>query len=225
VTKAKAGVVQAQDALNEAKAAVANAQAALAKEKAADDLAKTREQMFLNVSKLSTDAISRLRVDEAIQQRLEADAAVRQADEGLKQAQAAEQGSRSALAAAQAVMSQAEAAALLAKFAVAVAESAVPGVEAQLDDARFNGGQFVTAGTIPTTSAAGSTGAYAVRILFSDEAAARNLSLGSRGTAAIYTKVGAPFHIISKVTIRDEEVAALRHAQRRQRLSPRCDPV
>jgi multidrug resistance efflux pump len=286
--KAKAGVVQAQDALTEAKAATANAQAALAKEKAADELAKTREQMFINVSKLGADAISRLRVDEAIQQRMEADAAVRQAEEGLKQAQAAEQEAKSALAAAQAVTSQTEAAALQARFAVAVANSAVPGVEAQLDDARFNlaqckmtapadgyvvnwqvqvgtmlapspvaaagtfvetsstyiaavfsqnylnnvrpgddvelvldpypgrlftgkvdsviaasgGGQFVTTGTIPTTSTAGSTGAYAVRILFSDEAAGRNLAMGSGGAAAIYTKVGQPFHIISKVAIR-----------------------
>jgi multidrug resistance efflux pump len=288
VTKAKAGVVQAQDALNQAKAAAANTQAALAKEKAADDLAKTREQMLLTVRKLGADAISRLRVAEAIQQHLEADAAVRQAEQGLKQAQAAERESRSALAAAEAVASQAEAAALQAQFAVAVAKSAVPGVEAQLDDARFNlaqckmtapadgyvvnwqvqvgtmlvpspaaaagtfvetsrtdvaavfsqnylsnvrpgddvelvldpypgrlfagkvdaviaasgGGQFVTTGTIPTTSAAGSTGTYAVRILFSDEAAARNLSLGSGGAAAIYTKAGQPFHIISKVAIR-----------------------
>jgi membrane fusion protein (multidrug efflux system) len=288
VTKAKAEVGQAQDALNEAKAATANAQAALAKEIAADDLAKTREQMFLTVRKLGADAISRLRVDEAIQQRLEADAAVRQAEEGLKQAQAAEQESRSALAAAQAVMRQAEAAALQAQFAVAVAKSAVPGVEAQLDDARFNlaqcrirapadgyvvnwqvqvgtmlvpspaaaagtfietsstnvaavfsqnylgnvrpgddvelvldpypgrlftgkvdsviaasgGGQFITTGTIPTTAKVGSTGAYAVRINFSDEATARNLAMGSGGAAAIYTKVGKPFHIISKVAIR-----------------------
>jgi multidrug resistance efflux pump len=288
VMKAKAGVVQAEDALNESRAAAANAQAALAKAKAADELAKTREQMFLNVSKLSTDAISRLRVDEAIQQRMEADAAVRQAEEGVKQAQAAEQESRSALAAARAVVSQAEAAALQAQFAVAVAESAVPGVKAQLDDARFNlaqckmtapadgyvvnwqvqvgtmlvpspsaaagtyvetsstdiaavfsqnylgnvrpgddvelvldpysgrlftgkvdsviaasgGGQFITTGTIPTTAKVGSTGAYAVRINFSDEATARNLAMGSGGTAAIYTKVGQPFHIISKVTIR-----------------------
>jgi len=288
VTKAKAGVVQAQDALNEAKAATANAQAALAKEKAADDLARTREQMFLNVRKLGADAISRLRVDEATQQRLEADAAVRQAEEGLRQAQAAEQESRSALAAAQAVMGQAEAAALQAQFAVAVAKSAVPGVEAQLDDARFNlaqckirapsdgyvvnwqvqvgtmlvpsptaaagtfvetsstdvaavfsqnylsnvragddvelvldpypgrlftgkvdtviaasgGGQFMTTGTIPTTAKAGSTGAYAVKILFSEREASRNLAMGSGGSAAIYTKVGKPFHIISKVAIR-----------------------
>jgi len=71
--KANAGVVQAEDALNEAKAAAANAQAVLAKAKAADDLAKTREQMFLTVRKLGADAISRLRVDEAIQQRVEAE--------------------------------------------------------------------------------------------------------------------------------------------------------
>jgi multidrug resistance efflux pump len=288
VTNAKAGVLQAEDALNEAKAAAANAQAALAKAKAADELAKIREQMFLNVRQLGADAISRLRVVEATQQRMEADAAVSQSDEGLKQAQAAEQASRSAVAAAQAVTSQAEAAALQARFAVAVAKSAVPGVEAQLDDARFNlaqcrltapadgyvvnwqvqvgtmlvpsptaaagtfvetsstyiaavfsqnylgnvrsgddvelvldpypgrlftgkvdsviaasgGGQFTTTGTIPTTAKAGSTGAYAVRINIGDEASARNLAMGSGGAAVIYTKVGQPFHIISKVAIR-----------------------
>ena len=53
-----------------------------------------------------------------------------------------------------------------------------------------------------SSQAEGSTGAYAVRINFSDEATAWNLAMGSGGAAAIYTKVGQPFHIISKVAIR-----------------------
>jgi len=64
------------------------------------------------------------------------------------------------------------------------------------------GGQFTTGGIIPTSADVSSTGANAVKIVFNDAAFARNLSMGSGGTAAIYTMVGKPFHIISKVAIR-----------------------
>jgi membrane fusion protein (multidrug efflux system) len=64
------------------------------------------------------------------------------------------------------------------------------------------GGQFAVSGNIPNAANIGSYGLYAVKILFDDETVARNLSLGSGGTAAIYTKRGKPVHIISKVTMR-----------------------
>jgi multidrug resistance efflux pump len=288
VTKAKDGVAQAQAAVDQAKAAVANAQASLNKAKAADELAKTQEQIALNIQRADVAAISQLKVAEAKQQRQEADAAVQQAAAAVTQAQAAEQQATAALAAAQSAEQQAEAAARQAAFAVVVAQSGVPAVEAQLGDARFNlaqcrmtapadgyvvnwqvqvgtmlvpvplaaagtfvdtssiavgavfpqnwtlnvkpgddvelvldpypgrlftgkvdavipasgGGQFTTSGDIPTAARVGSTGAYAVKILFDDPAVSRNLSIGSGGSAAIYTHVGKPTHIISKVAIR-----------------------
>ena len=63
-------------------------------------------------------------------------------------------------------------------------------------------GQFAPSGTIPNAASIGSDGLYAVRIKFDDAAAAKNLSLGSGGTAAIYTTHGKPVHVISKVVIR-----------------------
>ena len=64
------------------------------------------------------------------------------------------------------------------------------------------GGQFTTSGKIPNAADVGSSGVYAVKILFTDAAVARKLSLGSGGTVAIYTKWGKPAHIVSKITIR-----------------------
>ena len=64
------------------------------------------------------------------------------------------------------------------------------------------GGQFAPSGTIPNAASMGSDGLYAVRINFDDAAVARNLSLGSGGTAAIYTTHGKPVHVISKVAMR-----------------------
>ncbi len=46
------------------------------------------------------------------------------------------------------------------------------------------------------------TGYGQVRIVLDDEAFARKLSLGGAGTTAIYTTVGNPFHIITKITMR-----------------------
>ena len=68
--------------------------------------------------------------------------------------------------------------------------------------AASGGGQFTVSGSIPNAANVGSYGLYAVKISFADEAVARNLSLGSGGSAAIYTKHGKPVHIISKVTMR-----------------------
>jgi multidrug resistance efflux pump len=263
----KANVKQAQAGLTTANAAVPNAQANLAKAMAADDLAKTQEQIALNIQRADKAAISLLNVAKATQERQEADAAAQQAEAGVAQAQASAQ--------------QAEA-------AVQVAQSNVPVVEAQLEDARFNlaqckmtapgdgyvvnwqvqvgtmlvpapiaaagtfvnvsdiavaavfpqnwlanvqpgddvemvlnpypgklffgkvdyvipatgGGQFTTGGTIPNAARVGSDGLYAVRINFTDEAVARKLSLGSGGSAVIYTHAGKATHVISKVVIR-----------------------
>jgi membrane fusion protein, multidrug efflux system len=263
----KANVKQAQAGLATANSAVPNAQANFAKAVAADDLAKTQEQIALNIQRADKAAISLLNVAKATQERQEADAAVQQAEAGVTQAQASVQ--------------QAEA-------AVQVAQANVPVVEAQLEDARFNlaqckmtapgdgyvvnwqvqvgtmlvpapiaaagtfvnvsdiavaavfpqnwlanvepgddvemvlnpypgklffgkvdyvipasgGGQFTTGGTIPNAARVGSDGLYAVRINFTDQAVARKLSLGSGGSAVIYTRAGKATHVISKVVIR-----------------------
>jgi membrane fusion protein, multidrug efflux system len=244
--------------VNQAKAAAESAQANVAKAQAAAALAKTQEQIALNVQQQNAAAISKLTVAQAVQQREEADAAV----------------------------AQAQAAAVQAAAAVVAAESAVPGIEAQLGEARFNlsqckmaaptdgyvvnwqvqvgtmlapvpiaaagtfvdtssiqvlalfpqnyltnvkpgddvemvldpypgrlftgkvdtvipatgGGQLAPSGDIPT--AVKSTGAWAVKIVFDNQAVARQLAIGSGGSAAIYTRVGKPTHIISKVTMR-----------------------
>jgi multidrug resistance efflux pump len=263
----KATVKQAEDSLRAANAVIANAQANVAKAKAADELAKTQEQIALNTQRADAGAISVLNVAKARQERQEADAAVEQAEASVTQAQAS---------------------ALQAASAVQVAQSNVPAIEAQLDDARFNlaqckmtapgdgyvvnwqvqvgtmlvalpiapagtfvitsdtsvaavfpqnwlsnvqpgddvemvlnpypgrlflgkvdyvisatgGGQFTTSGTIPNAARIGSDGLYAVRINFTDEAVARKLSLGSGGSAVIYTHAGKATHVISKVAIR-----------------------
>jgi len=244
--------------VDQAKAAAANAQANVTKAKAADALAKTQEQIALNIQQQNAAAISKLTVAQATQQREEADAAV----------------------------AQAQAAAVQADAAVITAESAIGGIEAQLGDARFNlsqckmtapadgyvvnwqvqvgtmlapapiaaagtfvdtssiqvfalfpqnyltnvrpgdavemvldpypgrlftgkvdavipaagGGQLTPSGNIPTSTK--STGAWAVKIVFDNSAVAQRLSIGSGGSAAIYTRVGKPTHIISKVTMR-----------------------
>jgi membrane fusion protein, multidrug efflux system len=264
---AKANVKQAEAAVVTANAAVPNAEANLAKTKAADELAKTQEQIALNIQRQDKAAISVLNVAKATQEREQADAAVQQAE---------------------AAVVQAKSSALQAAAAVQVAMSNVPAVESQLQDARFNlaqckmtapgdgyvtnwqvqigtmlvpmplaaagtfvnvsdtavaavfpqnwlanvepgdevemvlnpypgqlflgkvdyiipatgGGQFTTSGTIPNAARIGSDGLYAVRINFSDNTVARKLSLGSGGSAAIYTNKGNATHVISKVAIR-----------------------
>jgi multidrug resistance efflux pump len=138
VVKARADVSQAQAALVQAKAGVASGQAALNRSKAQDDLARTQEQIALNLQKTDSGAISVLKVAEAVQNRQAADAAVKQSEASLQQAQAAEKQAEAALAQAQAGLQQAEAADRQALFAVKIAQSNVPAVQAQLDEARFN---------------------------------------------------------------------------------------
>jgi multidrug resistance efflux pump len=284
VIKAKDQVTEAESAVEQAKAGVANAEAVLAKAKAADVLAKTTEQIEVGLQRVQEGAISKLKVDRAIQLRQEADAAVEEAGAGTKEAYAGEQHSISVLAAARSAMNEAQAAAQQATLAVLVSRTSVPVVQAQLDNARFNlaqckmtapsdgylvnwqvqvgtmlapsaaagtfidtssiqvlalfpqnyltnvrqgdhvelvldrypgrlftgkvdavipavgGGQLAPSGNIPT--AAQSTGAAAVKIVLNDPAVARKLSLGLGGTAAIYTDVGKPTHIISRVSLR-----------------------
>jgi membrane fusion protein (multidrug efflux system) len=138
VVKARAGVTQAQAALDQAKAALANAQADLVKTRAQDDLAKTQEQIALNLQKTDAGAISVLKVAEATQNRLAMDAAVNQAVAGVAQTKAALQQAVAGLAGAEAAQQQAEAAERQAAFTLKVAQSNVPAVQAQVDDARFN---------------------------------------------------------------------------------------
>jgi len=47
-----------------------------------------------------------------------------------------------------------------------------------------------------------SIGMFAVKIRFDSDADPQTLSMGSGGTAAIYTNKGKPVHIISKVALR-----------------------
>jgi multidrug resistance efflux pump len=138
VVKATAGVTQAQAALSQAMAAVVNAQANLNKVNAQDDLAITQEQIALNLQKMDSGAISTLKVAEATQNRHAADAALNQAEAALTEAQASQQQTQAGLAAAKSTQQQAEAAARQAAFTLKVAQSNVPAVQAQLDEARFN---------------------------------------------------------------------------------------
>jgi hypothetical protein len=48
----------------------------------------------------------------------------------------------------------------------------------------------------------GSKGFLVVRVLLDDEKLAAELPLGGAATTAIYTKVGGPFHVISKIALR-----------------------
>jgi multidrug resistance efflux pump len=131
-------VTQAEAALNQARAAVVNSQANLNKVKAQDDLAITQEQIALNLQRMDSGAISTLRVAEVTQNRQAAEAAVKQAEAALTEAQASQQQTQAGLAAAKSIQLQAEAADRQAAFSLKVAQSNVPAVEAQLDDARFN---------------------------------------------------------------------------------------
>jgi membrane fusion protein (multidrug efflux system) len=263
----KANIKQAEAGLATANAAVPNAQANLAKAVAADDLAKTQEQIALNIQRADRAAISLLNVAKAAQERQEADATVQQALAGVAQSQAAAEQAAAGLQVAQANVPVVEAQLEDARFNLAQCKMTAPGdgyivnwqvqvgtmlVPAPLaaagtfvnvsdiavaavfpqnwlanvqpgDDVELvlnpypgrlffgkvdyvipatGGGQFTTSGTVPNAARVGSDGLYAVRINFTDEAVARKLSLGSGGSAVIYTRVGKATHVISKVAIR-----------------------
>jgi multidrug resistance efflux pump len=137
VAKAKSGVAQAVAAENQAKAAVVNAQASLVKVKAQDDIARTEEQIALNLQKTDAGAISALKVVQATQKRNESAAAVKQAEAAVVESTAAEQQAQAALGVAQSAELQADAAQQQATFALKVAEANVPVVQATLGDSRF----------------------------------------------------------------------------------------
>jgi multidrug resistance efflux pump len=137
VAKAKSGVTQAVAAVNQAKAAVVNAQANLVKVKAQDDIARTEEQIALNLQKTDSGAISALKVVQATQKRNESAAAVKQSEAAVGEATAAEQQTQAALGVAQSAEQQADAAQQQATFTLKVAEANVPVVQATLDDSRF----------------------------------------------------------------------------------------
>jgi multidrug resistance efflux pump len=63
-------------------------------------------------------------------------------------------------------------------------------------------GQFMPTGYLPEAASVGSKGFLVVRIRLDDEDLAKKLPLGAAGTTAIYTDVGKPFHLISKITVR-----------------------
>jgi len=110
-------VKQAEAGLATANAAVRTRRPISPKQRAADDLAKTQEQIALNIQRADKARDQRAHVAKATQERQEADAAVQQAEAGVTQAQASAQ---------------------QAAAAVQVAQSNVPVAEAQLEDARFN---------------------------------------------------------------------------------------
>lgn len=63
-------------------------------------------------------------------------------------------------------------------------------------------GQLTPEGVLPIAADLGSKGYLVVRIKLDDEKLARELPLGVAGALTIYTNVGRPFHVISKITIR-----------------------
>ncbi len=63
-------------------------------------------------------------------------------------------------------------------------------------------GQFMASGVLPVAANVGSKGFLAVRIRLDDEDLAKELPLGAAGSVAIYSDVGGPFHVISKITVR-----------------------
>lgn len=152
VNQSKAVVSNALASITKAKAGIANTEAGVAKAKASDDLAKTEEQIAVNLQRTDAGAISSLRVTQAIQSREAADAAlqsaaaaVNEAEAGLQQAeasliqyQAAQQQAEAGVAAAQAAQQQAGAAESQAALGVDMAASKIQAAQAQVSDAQFS---------------------------------------------------------------------------------------
>lgn len=152
VSQSKAIVSNALAGISRAKAGVANSQASVLKAKAADDLAKTEEQIAVNLQKTDAGAISALRVTQAVQSREAADATLQSAETGVNEAQAALQQAEASLiqsqaaqlqaeagvAAAQAAQQQADAAESQATLGVNMAISKIQAAQAQVSDAQFS---------------------------------------------------------------------------------------
>jgi membrane fusion protein, multidrug efflux system len=94
--------------------------------------------LAINLQRTGFGAISFLKVEQAREKRQEEDAAALQAEAGFLHAKAAEQQAIAALASAQSGVLQATAPAKQAASALQIAGSNVPGIAAQLDEARFN---------------------------------------------------------------------------------------
>jgi multidrug resistance efflux pump len=120
VAKAKAGVTQTEAALKQAQAGVATAEDAVKKVQAQDELAKTEEQIALNLQKSDPGAISELKVAEAVQKRKAADAALAQALATVNETKAGVQQAEAAISGAKATQVQSEAAKKQADFSVSV---------------------------------------------------------------------------------------------------------
>ena len=237
---------QYQYTVNQFEAQLKASKAALVMAVAADDLAKTQEQIALNIQRENVAAISKLKVIEARQQREEADAAAQQAAATVGQVEAQLGNAQFNLAqckmlaptdgyvvnwqvqpgtmlvpsptAPAGTFVSTEDIYVLAVFPQNYLTNVEPGDDAELVLDPYpgrlftakvdsvipasGGGQLTNSGTIPNAAKVSSSGVYAVKIRFTDEAVARKLSLGSGGDAAIYTKLGRPVHIISKITIR-----------------------
>ncbi|MEZ6150606.1 MAG: efflux RND transporter periplasmic adaptor subunit [Pirellulaceae bacterium] len=63
-------------------------------------------------------------------------------------------------------------------------------------------GQFTTTGQLANAASIHSPGKFAVKLKMDDDSLSESLAIGTTGTTAIYTDVGSPFQIISKVTVR-----------------------
>jgi multidrug resistance efflux pump len=138
VAKSKAGIIQAQAGVDQAVAGLANTQAANRRATAQADLAKTEEQIAVNLQKTDAGAISELKVTQAKQQYAAELAEVKQTEAGVSEAEAVQRQADAGLAVAQTDQQLAEAAARQAAFALEMTKSNVAAVEAQLDDAKFN---------------------------------------------------------------------------------------
>ena len=62
--------------------------------------------------------------------------------------------------------------------------------------------QLTASGNIPVLTGAPATGRYAVRIAIDDPDLLDRLPQGASCSAAVYTSIGQPFHVISKVAMR-----------------------
>jgi multidrug resistance efflux pump len=109
VTQSKEALTNAQAALAKAEAVLTHAEEAVTKARAADDLARTEEQIALNLQKMDAGAISTLKVTQAVQNREAADASVKEAQSGAKEAQAGKRQAEAGVDQAQAAVLQAEA--------------------------------------------------------------------------------------------------------------------
>lgn len=63
-------------------------------------------------------------------------------------------------------------------------------------------GQLQTSGVLPVAATLGSKGFIAVKISLDDPEFAKQVPLGAAGATAIYTDVGKPFHVISRIVVR-----------------------